>query len=95
MYLQFEEKKLCFKIHYEGERDRSEVRWEQHNKLLEIANANNHNEITKPARFGAGRYMTIAVVDPDYLFGKETVNLEELVAKLRNYQALIDQCCKE
>ena len=95
MYLQFEEKKLCFKIHYEGERNRSEVRWEQHNKLLEIAKANNHNEITKPARFGAGQFMTIAVVDPDYLFGKGTVNLEELIVKLCNYQALIDQCCKD
>ena len=95
MYLQFEEKKLCFKIHYEGERDRSEVRWEHHNKLLEISKANNHNEITKPARFGAGQFMTIAVVDPDYLFGKDIVNLEELIVKLCNYQALIDQCCKD
>lgn len=95
MYLQFEEKKLCFKIYYEGERDRSEVRWEQHNKLLDIAKANNHNEITKPARFGAGQYMTIAVVDPDFLFGNDIVNLEDLMIKLFDYQSLIDQCCKE
>ncbi|MBQ3325010.1 MAG: PD-(D/E)XK nuclease family protein [Muribaculaceae bacterium] len=94
MYLQFEEKKLCFKIHYEGERDRSEVRWEQHNKLLAIAKKENHSEISKPSRFGAGYYMTIAVVDPDCLFGKGIVNFDELEKKLRNYQELIDCCCK-
>jgi len=71
------------------------VRWEQHNKLLDIAKANNHNEITKPARFGAGQYMTIAVVDPDFLFENDIVNLEDLMIKLFDYQSLIDQCCKE
>ena len=94
MYLQFEEKKLCFKIHYQGNRDRSEVRWEQHNKLMAIANAKNHSEIVKPSRFGAGKYMTIAVVDPDYLFGIEQVDFNSLISKLYDYQQLIDICCK-
>lgn len=95
MYLQFEEKKLCFKICYEGERSRSEVRWEQHEKLLKTANDKNHHEIIKPARFGAGQYMTIAVVDPDYLFGKGIVNLDDLIAKLLEYQELINLCCRD
>lgn len=94
MYLQFEEKKLCFKIYYDGNRDRSEVRWEQYNKLMYLAKQQERNEIQKPARFGAGQYMTIAVVDPDYLFGKDLISMELLVEKLKKYQALIDICCK-
>ena len=93
MYLQFEETKLCFKIYYEGDRDRSEVRWEHHKKLLDFAHETNHPEISKPSRFGAGYYMTIAVVDSDYLFGKGVVNFEELIPKLVEYQKLIDLCC--
>ena len=94
MYLQFEQTKLCFKIYYEGDRDRSEVRWEHHKKLLELAHKTNHLEILRPSRFGAGYYMTIAVVDSDYLFGKGIVNFEELIPKLLEYQKLIDLCCE-
>lgn len=95
MYLQFEEKKLCFKIYYEGELNRSDVRWEMHNRLMSIARDRNHSEISKPARFGAGLYMTIAVVDSHYLFGDSIVDIDELVRKLLVYQELIDICCKE
>ena len=94
MYLQFEQTKLCFKIYYEGDRDRSEVRREHHKKLLELAHKTNHLEILRPSRFGAGYYMTIAVVDSDYLFGKGIVNFEELIPKLLEYQKLIDLCCE-
>ena len=94
MYLQFEEKKLCIKVCYEGKRDRSEVREEHYKKLMSLAQQQNWTEIQKPARFGVGHYMTIAIVDPDYLFGNEKVNMEDLVSKLKNYQSLIDLCCK-
>lgn len=92
MYLQFEEKKLCFKILYEGNRDRSEVRWEHHDKLMALAQKQERFEIQKTARFGAGLYMTIAVVDPVYLFGQGRINMEDLVNKLKCYQSLIDLC---
>ena len=95
MYLQFEEKKLCFKICYEGNGNRSEFRNEMHNRLLSIDKENNHDEITKPARFGAGLYMTIAVVDPEYMFGNTIVDIDALVGKLLTYQELIDLCCKQ
>lgn len=93
MYLQFEEKKLCFKIYYDGDRDRSEVRWEQYKKLIDIATQHNRKEIKKPSRFGAGSYMTIAVVNPDYLFGDDKIDMKALISKLKDYQALIDLCC--
>ncbi len=95
MYLQFEEKKLCFKIYYEGDRNRSDVRWEIHKRLLSIAKERNHLEISKPTKFGAGVYMTIAIVDPEYLFGNTIVDLDALVEKLLIYQELIDLCCKQ
>ena len=37
MYLQLEQGKLCFKISYEGEGDRSEVRFREHIKLMKLA----------------------------------------------------------
>ena len=93
MYLQFEEQKLCFKIYYEGDRDRSDVRTEMHNRLLSIAKEKKYLEIVKPARFGAGLYMTIAIVNPEYLFGNALVNINDLIDKLKVYQRLIDECC--
>lgn len=93
MYLQFEEQKLCFKIYYEGERERSKVRTEMHERLLSIAKEKNHLEISRPARFGAGFYMTIAIVDPVYMFGNSIVDIDLLIEKLLTYQELIDICC--
>ncbi len=95
MYLQFEQNKLCFKINYRGKSDSSKVRNEQHVKLLALADEKNLHEIKRPTRFGAGRVMSIAIVNPVFLFGEDIVNLDELVNKLLEYQSLIDQCCKE
>ena len=94
MYLQFEEDKLCFKIWYDGEsNNRSKVRLEQHNKLMALATKENRYEIQKPVRFGAGEYMTIAVVDSAFLFGKGIINIENIIRNLLFYQNLIDTCC--
>jgi len=95
MYLQFEEKKLCFKVYYDEEGDRSEFRWKWFNRLVETAEKLEHPEIVKPARFGAGYYMTIAVVEADDLFGNEVVDVEKLIDKLKEYQRVVDICCKE
>ncbi len=94
MYLQFEEQKLCFKIWYEDGPDRSEIRNIMHERLISIAHENNHLEISKPARFGSGTFMTIATVNPDYLFGNSIVDLDGLVEKLIKYQELVDECCE-
>ncbi len=93
MYLQFEEKKLCFKI-CECERDqRSAIRGKCYNALLETAR-NRFPEIHKPARFGAGEYMTIAVVDPEYVFGEGPIDIDVVISKLRQYENLVDECVK-
>ena len=93
MYLQFEQGKLCFKIYYEGERSRSEVRDELHNKLMKIA-GNRFPEIHRP-RFGTGAYMTIAVISEEDIWGDGSVDFDALEAKLKQYQSLIDECCAE
>ena len=92
MYLQFEQGKLCFKISYEGEGDRSEVRYREHVKLMKLAQGR-FPEIRRPDRFGTGTYMTIAVVDEESLFGNGPVNFDKLTTKLKEYETLVDNCC--
>ena len=92
MYLQFEQGKLCFKISYEGDGNRSEVRYKEHVKLMKLAQGR-FPEIRRPDRFGNGTYMTIAVVDEESLFGEYPVNFDELTAKLKEYETLVDNCC--
>jgi hypothetical protein len=89
MYLQIEQGKLCFKIHYKGKRNRSIVRGEYHSKLMSVKGDKNP-EIVKPARFGAGTVMTIAIVEPNDLFGNDFVNISKVVERLKQYQGLID-----
>lgn len=93
MYLQFEQGKLCFKISYEGEEDRSEVRYRQYSRLLAIAH-DRFPEIRRPDRFGTGTYMTIAVVDEKIVFGEGLLNMDVLVSRLMQYETLIDECCE-
>lgn len=87
MYLQFEEAKLCFKIWYEGD-ERTETRERYRNALMEYAV--NNPEITKPRRLGAGTYMTIAVINQDYIFGTGMINMKSLVERLHKYEKIID-----
>ena len=94
MYLQFEQGKLCFKISYEGEEDRSEVRYRAHSKLLETAKLR-YPEIRRPDRFGTGTYMTIAVVDEKNLYGEGPVDFDSLTLKLKEYESLIDNICNQ
>lgn len=94
MYLQFEYQKLCFKISCDDKDNRSAIRDEQYNKLIALVRQQGMDEIQRPARFGAGTWMTIAVVDPDYIFGKGKIDMKEIVSKLKKYQCLVDLCCK-
>lgn len=92
MYLQIEQGKLCFKIYYEGEQNRSGVRWRYYSTLMKIK-GDDYPEIKKPDRFGAGTYMTIAIVCPEDLYGLNVVDIDKVVKKLKCYQELVDKCC--
>ena len=94
MYLQFEESKLCFKIHYEGDENCSEIRYKYYNILINKAESSNP-EIEKPSRFGAGTYMTIGVVDPDIIFGQELIDINTIIRKLKSYEKIVDYCMKK
>ena len=91
MYLQFEETKLCFKIEYEGDGNRSDIRWKYYNRLMEVSK-NNGIRVEKPVRFGAGTYMTIGIIPPEDVFGQGIVNISELVDKLKSYEKIVKQC---
>ena len=93
MYLQFEQGNLCFKICPIGDKsNRSEVRNRSSQLLLERASIR-FPEIHRPSRFGAGEYMTIAVVEPLDIFGKNSINIDTVVGKLEQYARLVDECC--
>ena len=93
MYLQFEEGKLCFKIANVIDRNRrSEIRNKCHKTLMEICQSS-FPEIHKPSRFGAGEYMTIAIVNQDDLFGNTNIDIEKIVPQLNRYEKLVDKCC--
>ena len=91
MYLQFEQGDLCFKICPECDKsNRSTIRDKCSKALIELAMP----EIHKPSRFGAGQYMTIAKVSQDDLFGDGVVDLNAVINRIKNYESLIDECCK-
>ena len=93
MYLQFEQEKLCFKICPDCDKEkRSEVRDKCHYALLQKAK-DRFPEIHKPDRFGSGEYMTIAVVDPEHVFGNGIIDIDAVIAKLKQYEQLVDECC--
>ena len=68
-YLQFEEKKLCVKIEYSGDKSKSDIRNQYYEKLRSEADKL-ELPVNRPAHFGAGTYMTIGVVDEDFIFEK-------------------------
>ena len=93
MYLQFEEQKLCFKI-WCGYDNKSEIRNRFFDILMTVKQDEFSNEeIHKPQRFGSGEYMTIAIVEPESLFGSGIVDIQAVVSKLHKYEQLIDKCC--
>lgn len=91
MYLQFEESKLCFKIEYNGDGNRSDIRLKYFNKLIKEAEKSKI-KIEKPKRFGAGTYMTIGIVPVEDVFGTNKIDINKLVEKLKSYEQLIVRC---
>ena len=92
MYLQFEQGNLCFKICPTCDKTRrSEIRNKSSQLLMERANIR-FPEIHKPSRFGAGEYMTIAVVDRSDIFGKTSISIDTVIDKLAQYACLVDEC---
>jgi len=72
VFLQIEQGNLCCKIGpVEVIEDRSNIRDEWHDILKEEAKKQNKNEIIKPAKFGWGDFMTVAIVERKNWLGND------------------------
>lgn len=91
MYLQFEESKLCVKIEYDGDGNKSDIRWKYYCRLIEESKKVDIH-IDKPTRFGAGTYMTIGIVPFKEFFGDTKINMQELIEKLKSLENLVKTC---
>lgn len=92
---------LCIKMSTEeggplvqpdGYRDR--VRQQYHEYIMRKATEASLVHVRKPARFGTGAYMTVAVIGPEYWLGApdQPVNFEEVKRNLNRYTAFTDDC---
>ena len=107
IYIQLEEKKLCFKISTdprhvdlpEGEKRkiRRETRNEFRSILIEKAKQKGYNEIRKPDMSGNGSYMTIAIVEQKNWLGadEDIVNVDKVVENLKKYLAFLREFVEE
>lgn len=93
MYLQFEETKMCIKICYDGPENKTIIRNKCYETLIETA-AQIAPEIVRPDRFGAGTYMTIGVVKPEYLFGDNNIDVQDILTKLSKYEDIVNRTIK-
>lgn len=93
MYLQFEESKLCVKICYEGDEDKSVIRDKYYGILMDNAK-NAPFKVTKPERFGHGTYMTIGVVNEKNIFGDGIIDMSKIVMILKELEGIIDKCVR-
>ena len=86
-YMQIEQGPLCFKVGEVYEKH-SDLRNRYHNIFM--AHCAGRGDIRRPDRFGAGTYMTIAVVDRTNWLGEDDslVNLDKVVARLNEYEQL-------
>ena len=62
---QAEQENLCFKISVEGDGNRGEHRWHWHEQIVQ-AGESEGMPLEKPARFGSGKTMTVAVLEGDW-----------------------------
>jgi hypothetical protein len=94
-YLQTEQYKLCFKLSTDPKElnlpentSRKNVRDSLSHLILNSAKEKNITTIKRPARFGNGKYMTVAIVEPkDWLGNKdEKVNKEKVLENLNFYK---------
>ena len=93
MYLQFEQNKLCIKIYYEGNENRSEIRDKYRGYITQEAQIQGL-PVIRPARLGAGTYMTIGILPTEYIFEKDNFSIDKIVSKLRLVERLVRDTMK-
>ncbi|MDR3012871.1 MAG: PD-(D/E)XK nuclease family protein [Chitinispirillales bacterium] len=102
LYLQIEHAKgksgkLSFRIcDVHDKLKRKDVRTRYSDIVLEKAERNKM-EIAKPSRFGNGNSMNVAIVKTEDWLGNndETINKENVIKKLKQYEEFLSECIKE
>jgi len=92
VYLQIEEKQLCFKIETEDGANRSQMRdiWKE--VLLEEVEASNTLRVLRPNRLGHGRWMTVAVSEQSEWMVADSdglLDIEGTLARLSLAESLV------
>lgn len=103
-YIQIEQGKLCFKISTDPKEpvilpentSRAEVRNKLCNLILKKSREFGFESISRPSRFGNGKYMTVAVVKRENWLGAddETLEKETVVKTLKDYLIFLKQVIK-
>ncbi len=88
-YLQLEKDKFCFKIRVKNSNERARLRSKWY-KNIEKHGSKYGLDLTKPARFGNGKHMTVCVLEGDYRKTKKgMLNVQETIKQLRNAERLL------
>ena len=92
VYLQAEEKKLCFKIEILENANRGERRWHWHERVVNAGKPMDM-DIDKPDRFGNGKHMTVAVLKGDWrqICDNGRLDLETTVKVLKNTERVVNE----
>lgn len=93
-YLQLEENKLCFKIKVSNKNHRYSLRNKWCDKIIATSQKFNVS-IIKPARFGSGNFMTVAIFENDYrVFNNDKLNLSKTLRNIKIAMKILDELCK-
>lgn len=89
-YLLLEQDKLCFKINVDATADRKKIRNHWHN-VIKSKQAEAGMTLTKPARFGSGKNMTVMIAAEDYrqVTAEGYLDIAATVAKLKTIQSFL------
>jgi hypothetical protein len=92
IYLQLEYDKLCFKISVNEKENYSKLRNQWHRKIVETSKGHDLS-VKKPARFGHGKQMTVAILENDYRVTDENnkLDLEMTIQKLTEAVTILDE----
>ncbi|MDR2652887.1 MAG: PD-(D/E)XK nuclease family protein [Prevotellaceae bacterium] len=93
VYLQIEQGNLCFKIG-NVEENHSKSRNEWYEIIMKQAKKEGKKEIQKPARFGNGIYMTVAIVSQKDWLGADDSIFDEskVIEQLKEYERFFSRC---
>lgn len=91
-HLQLEEGKLCFKIKVDKPEDQKRLRTYWYT-LIKNSPADTGFTLTKPERFGRGKYMTVIVAKEDYRQTTEDgcIDMEATVRGLKKMQSFLGE----